>query len=62
MFTPLTGHSPVRRLAKNLKHEGGVLSLESVGQALVQNVNCQLRGYLGLAFSFVKTLPADILV
>lgn len=25
-------------------------------------MNCQLRGYLGLAFSFVKTLPADILV
>lgn len=25
-------------------------------------MNRQLRGYLGLAFSFVKTLPADILV
>lgn len=62
MLTPLTGHSPVRRLAKNLKHEGAVLSLWSVGQALAQNVNCQLRGYLGLIFSFVKTLPADILV
>lgn len=62
MFTPLIGHSPVTRLAKNLKHERGVLSLWSVGQALAQDVNCQLRGYLGLAFGVVKTLPADILV